>query len=741
MYLAYNTSTPNQAIVQSGDSGSPTFLVYGGQLYLAGAHYLLDPGQGSLDTFTSLSLPTLDSYMGPSGYLPYVVTPVTAQWTGSGPGAGSWANSTSWSTTGGASTSVPADVMSSGSVATCASVLFNGATTSQYTVSLDGSQTVTSITFANASGANAFTITGTDLLTIGEAGITNQSNSAQNINCPVALRASQRWAVGSGGLNVNGSINLGSGAAGNLLLVEGTGNTTLNGALAGNTGSFAIDGGGTVTLANSANSYGGQTFVNGGTLLLAVSGALPAASNVTISGGTLDLGTFSASAGTVTLQSGAIADGSLSAAAFFAQSGVISANLAGSGSLTKSASGTLTLSGTNTYGGNTIINAGNLVFNSVAAIPAGTGNIILNSGGALNVAGAYNTVSLWLASGKLNTASGGALALTAISSSETISMAGFPSLSLGAVATTTYTGTLTPTVSTYKLGGGGGTLILPGNDALTGANALVVGNAGPGTVVLAGANDYSGDTTISGGTLQLGVAGAIPSGPGKGNVVANSLLDLAGNSTTINGLSGSGSVDNSGTCATILTVGANNASSTFAGLITNSGTAAVATATLSLVKTGTGVLTLTGTSLYTGQTTVSGGTLVVADPGALPSESLISVGRAGQVNLCGLLSIPLPDTTAPASSPDVSTDYADTTALSSSPDVSADFADTAGATLDPAAPGLSVINGAGAAVLPAEGDFSFQPVPEPATLGLLLAAGVAAWSWRLLRRPRLRSPS
>ena len=407
MYLGYNTSTPNQAIVQGGDSGSPTFLVYGGQLYLAGAHYLLDTGQGSIDTFTSLSLPTLDSYMGQSGYLPYVVTPVTAQWTGSGSGTGSWANSTSWSTTAGASTSVPADVMSSGSVATCASVLFNGATTSQYTVSLDGSQTVTSITFANASGANAFTLTGTDLLTIGEAGITNQSNSAQNINCPVALRTSQRWAVGAGGLNVNGSIDLGSGAAGNLLLVEGTGNTTLNGALAGSTGSFAIDGGGTVTLANSANSYGGQTFINGGTLLLGAAGALPAASNVTISGGTLDLGGNLASAGTVTLQSGALADGSLSATAFLAASGAISANLGG-GSLVKSTSGTLTLSGANNYGGNTIINAGNLVFSSVAAIPAGTGNVILNSGGALNVAGAYNTVSLWLASGKLNTASGGA---------------------------------------------------------------------------------------------------------------------------------------------------------------------------------------------------------------------------------------------------------------------------------------------------------------------------------------------
>ena len=37
---------PNQAIVQGGDSGSPAFIVYGGQLYLAGGHYLLDYGSG-----------------------------------------------------------------------------------------------------------------------------------------------------------------------------------------------------------------------------------------------------------------------------------------------------------------------------------------------------------------------------------------------------------------------------------------------------------------------------------------------------------------------------------------------------------------------------------------------------------------------------------------------------------------------------------------------------------------------
>ena len=106
----------------------------------------------------------------------------------------------------------------------------------------------------------------------------------------------------------------------------------------------------------------------------------------------------------------------------------------GSGfSLTKAGSGTLVLGGSNSYSGGTIINAGNLIFTSTAAIPTGTQNITINSGGALDVTvtGAYTTVSGWLGSGKINTASAGALALTAGSSTETISMTAYSSLFWG----------------------------------------------------------------------------------------------------------------------------------------------------------------------------------------------------------------------------------------------------------------------------------------------------------------------
>ena len=45
---------------------------------------------------------------------------------------------------------------------------------------------------------------------------------------------------------------------------------------------------------------------------------------------------------------------------------------------------------------------------------------------------------------------------------------------------------------------------------LTGANNLVIGSGGPGTVVLAGTNNtYSGTTTITAGTLQVGTGNSI----------------------------------------------------------------------------------------------------------------------------------------------------------------------------------------------------------------------------------------
>src|SRR5205085_8385109 len=99
------------------------------------------------------------------------------------------------------------------------------------------------------------------------------------------------------------------------------------------------------------------------------------------------------------------------------------------------------------------------------------------------------------------------------------------------------------------------------------AGTLGLTKVGTGTFTTSGANDYSGDTTITNGTLKLGAANVIPDGSGKGNVVFNpaagtATLDLASFSDGLNGLSSSGggtsTIDNTVAGTPLLTIGGNN---------------------------------------------------------------------------------------------------------------------------------------------------------------------------------------
>ncbi|MGD0898173.1 MAG: autotransporter-associated beta strand repeat-containing protein, partial [Thermoguttaceae bacterium] len=104
-------------------------------------------------------------------------------------------------------------------------------------------------------------------------------------------------------------------------------------------------------------------------------------------------------------------------------------------------------------------------------------------------------------------------------------------------------------------------------------------------------------------------------------------LSLNGHNASINGLGGSGTIDNSVAGSYILTVGNNNATSTFSGAIKNTA------GTVSLAKAGTGTLTLSGTNSYSGGTTVSDGLLVINRSAALPSGSILTIGASGSVEL------------------------------------------------------------------------------------------------------------
>ena len=124
---------------------------------------------------------------------------------------------------------------------------------------------------------------------------------------------------------------------------------------------------------------------------------------------------------------------------------------------------------------------------------------------------------------------------------------------------------------------------------IAGTGALT--KTGVGTLNLQGANTYSGNTTISAGTLQLGAANVIPNGAGKGDVTVTGMFDLNTFSDTINGLSGAGTVTSGAAGTPTLTVGNNNDTSTFSGVIQNG------SGTVALTKAGSGTLTLSGQTL------------------------------------------------------------------------------------------------------------------------------------------------
>ncbi|TLD71185.1 PEP-CTERM sorting domain-containing protein [Phragmitibacter flavus] len=130
-----------------------------------------------------------------------------------------------------------------------------------------------------------------------------------------------------------------------------------------------------------------------------------------------------------------------------------------------------------------------------------------------------------------------------------------------------------------------------------------------GTLRLSNANTHTGPTTVSDGLLILNHALAVqnstltvntPTGLQFASTITNFTLGgLAGNTTA------SITLNDSAAQPVNLTIGQNNAATTYSGTISGSGT---------LTKTGNGILTLAGpdANTYTGLTTVNGGSILLA---------------------------------------------------------------------------------------------------------------------------------
>jgi autotransporter-associated beta strand protein len=122
---------------------------------------------------------------------------------------------------------------------------------------------------------------------------------------------------------------------------------------------------------------------------------------------------------------------------------------------------------------------------------------------------------------------------------------------------------------------------------------------------LTGDNLYAGATTINGGTLTLSGTGSIAD---SSDVVDDGTLDISATTSgaSILTLSGTGAVTLGAETLTL-----SDASTTFSGAIDGSG---------GLTLT-TGTETLTGDNLYTGVTTINGGTLKLSGTGSIADSS------------------------------------------------------------------------------------------------------------------------
>jgi autotransporter-associated beta strand protein len=195
-----------------------------------------------------------------------------------------------------------------------------------------------------------------------------------------------------------------------------------------------------------------------------------------------------------------------------------------------------------------------------------------------------------------------------------------------------FNGTLTANLANATFRNDGGTGAVTVNGEISGAFGLMLSASnGTGlTITLANtgtANSYAGGTTLSSvnETLTLGAADQIPNGTGTGNLINNGTFNMGGFSETINGLTGTGTVDGiSGTPT--LTVGDNNATGTFSGAIKNTA------GTLALTKIGTGTQTLSGANTYDGATQVDAGLLVFANTAA-KAAGIATTLAAGSIGL------------------------------------------------------------------------------------------------------------
>ncbi|MPZ32065.1 MAG: autotransporter domain-containing protein [Rhodospirillales bacterium] len=508
-----------------------------------------------------------------------------------------------------------------GNIVNNANVTFNQAGSGTYAGTMSGTGSLTK------SGTGTLTLTGNNIYSGGTmvtGGLVNFSAINNFGTSTITLNGGGlQWADGN-----TADISSRLAAIGNNGAVFDTnGNTvTLASTLSG-PGGVVKQGDGLLTL-SGANTYQGGTAINAGRVFVTSDANLGAASGGLAFGGgelwTLETVTMSRA---ITINAGGATFNPL-VNTTLTLDGIID----GAGNLTKRGQGTVELTGNNTYMGGTTIRAGNLAVTSDANLGAAAGALTFADGGALwvraNIAtgrtvtinsssiGGFNVdpgVTLTLngvvgGSGELAKYGTGTLVLTGGNTylgrttitDGTLSISGDGNLGDAGGALVFRGGTLqtTGSFSTSRattLNAGGGTFdtasgtALVHNGAIDGTGGLT--KSGAGTLTLTGANNYGGGTTVTGGLINFAAGnnlgtGAITLNGGGLQWATGSTTDISSRLTALG--PGGGTFDTNGNTVTL---------------------ASAITGTGGLAKQGAGTLILSGTSSYTGGTTVSGGVL------------------------------------------------------------------------------------------------------------------------------------
>ena len=488
----------------------------------------------------------------------------------------------------------------------------------------------------------------------------------------------------------NSPVDLGTTVKPASVTVNSTGNYEISGSgkISGSAG-ITKDGSGVLTL-STLNDYSGDTVINAGTLALGASGAIPSGAGkgaVTLTTGVLDLNGFNQSvnnfsgAGTVDNSPAAAATLTLDCTVPSVFSGVIQ-NTGDPLSLTKTGAASLTLTGANSYSGVTTVGgSGILAINSATAI--GTSGLLLSGGSFDNTSGAAitltngntignDTVRDTIFEGTNDLTTSGLL--TYNSTRRSVVTHGSGKLTVGGIAGSTAAILVKNGTGTFEVTGAANTNI----------NGIEVRN---GLMIMSGAgNTYAGTSNIgvSGegqriGTLRAAAnqalgSSAVTIGPGGNDATAT--LELDGGASLSNAVSlpgrnnssvGIRSVSGNNTLSGTVTIPSGGTEYRFesqAGVFTLGTTGSpaitpeVSTATrrltfqgdgdgivagnlnfingslnMQLDKAGAGTWTIAGSLAFTGNTTVTGGKLVVANDDVFADSSTIELASMSSLEL------------------------------------------------------------------------------------------------------------